>query len=245
MREYTIEECSMYKDSIKIADVPIYIFDDHSLALPAWGVCSSRLQQKLNLVTFDSHTDTNLSFQHYLSTQTDKHADYSNLGLKNPEIKKLFEGVRYQVDNFSFEDIYKVAVNYLINSEQILTGVDLGYLSSYTVVTKEEGSGPVYQHDDRQAGYNSTYLSREFWNQEVIDGIYDPVIVDFDLDFFGAASDFDEAFISAIAPLIKRAVAITIAREPKYFECCKTDEQYTNEMALTQLLNCIRSVLLN
>ena len=49
--------------------------------------------------------------------------------------------------------------------------------------------------------------------------------------------------LSKITPLIKRAVAITIAKEPSFFESCRTDEHYTNEQALTHLLHCIRNIL--
>ena len=68
-------------------------------------------------------------------------------------------------------------------------------------------------------------------------------MVDFDLDFFGASSDFDEEFIANITPLIKRATAITIAREPKFFEACRTDKNYTNKQALAQLLHFINDTL--
>ena len=128
MSIYTIEECFLYKDSIKIAGLPIYIFDDHSMALPAWGVCSSRLGKPLNLITFDSHTDTHPSFNSFVVDQTGKCAGLWHRGLKNPEIKKLLENVHYCADDFCFEDVYKITVSYLKNSEQILTGVDLGYL---------------------------------------------------------------------------------------------------------------------
>lgn len=243
MSMYTIEECTLYKDSITIAGIPIYIFDDHSMALPAWGVCSSRLGRPLNLITFDSHTDTHLSFHSYVFDQTGETANCRHLGLKNPEIRELLKGVHYRSNDFCFEDIYKITVGYLQNDEQILTGMDLGYLSSYAVITKEEGTGAGYERDDRMLGYAATYLSKESWNQEIVDTIADPLVVDFDLDFFGASSDFDKEFLSKIVPLIKRATAITIAKEPKFFESCRTDENYTNEMALTQLLNFIKSAL--
>lgn len=243
MRMYNIEDCSLYKDSLTIAGIPIYIFDDHSMALPAWGVCCSRLGQPLNLITFDSHTDTHLSFHSYVFDQTGEAANCRYLGLKNPEIRELLKGVHYRSDDFCFEDVYKITAGYLKNDEQILTGVDLGYLSSYTVITKEEGTGSGYEHDDRMLGYAAKYLSKESWNQEMVDTIADPLVVDFDLDFFGAASDFGEEFMAKIVPLIKRATAITIAKEPKFFKSCRTDESYTNEMALTQLLDFIKKAL--
>lgn len=92
-------------------------------------------------------------------------------------------------------------------------------------------------------GYNATYLSRESW--EVWSGGYinDPVVVDFDLDFFGCSAEFDDNFKQKVTSLLKRAKAITIAREPKFFETCKTADDYTNEQALEQLLSFIRDAL--
>lgn len=243
MRMYTIEECSLYKDSIIISGIPVYIFDEHNMALPAWGVSCSRLRQPLNLVTFDKHADTHPSFHSYVFDQTGEAADSTHLGLNNPEINVILKSMHYQPNDFCFEDVFKIAADYLENDEHILAGMDLGYLSSYTVVTREGDEALGYEHDDRMLGYNATYLSRESWDQEMFSNIGDPLVVDFDLDFFGAAIDFDEEFITKITPLIKRAVAITIAKEPSFFESCRTDEHYTNEQALTHLLHCIRNIL--
>ena len=38
--------------------------------------------------------------------------------------------------------------------------------------------------------------------------------------------------------------AITIAKEPRYFEYCKTDDTFTNDMALKQLLDLIKDTLI-
>ena len=137
MRMYTIEECSLYKDSIIISGIPVYIFDDHNMALPAWGVSCSRLRQPLNLVTFDKHADTHPSFHSYVFDQTGEAADSTHLGLNNPEINVILKSMHYQPNDFCFEDVFKIAADYLENDEHILAGLDLGYLSSYAVVTRE------------------------------------------------------------------------------------------------------------
>ena len=100
-----------------------------------------------------------------------------------------------------------------------------------------------YERDDRIMGYNATYLSRESWACWSGENIDDPLVVDFDLDFFGCSTDFDDVFKQKVTPLLKRAKAITIAREPKFFEDCKTADNYTNEQALEQLLSFIRDAL--
>ena len=153
MRMYTIEECSLYKDSIIISGIPVYIFDDHNMALPAWGVSCSRLRQPLNLVTFDKHADTHPSFHSYVFDQTGEAADSTHLGLNNPEINVILKSMHYQPNDFCFEDVFKIAADYLENDEHILAGMDSGYLSSYTVVTREGDEALGYEHDDRMLGY--------------------------------------------------------------------------------------------
>ena len=139
--------------------------------------------------------------------------------------------------------MWSISVSDLKNTEQILCGVDFGYLLSYMVVNREDGVGSGYEKDDRRAGYQATYISRESWDEWNVELMPEPLIVDFDLDFFGSPNDFDDKFENKVAPLLKKAVAITIAKEPKYFECCKTQENYTVEAALTQLLDFIEEAL--
>ena len=240
MPEYRIEDCYHYRESTEIAGIPVYIFEPHNLALPAWGTVSSRLGMPLNLVTFDSHTDTHLSFNSYIFDLTDEAPEYEEYGLKNPIISDVMKHTHFKIDDFCFEDVYRVTMGYLKNTEQILTGMDWGYLSSYIVINREDGSSFGYERDDQLMGYNATYLSRESWDTWSADSVQDPLVVDFDLDFFGRGSDFNEDFKQKAVPLLKRAKAITIAREPKYFEACKVDESYTNNQALRQLLSLIK-----
>ena len=127
MSIYTIEECFLYKDSIKIAGIPVYIFDDHSMALPAWGVCSSRLRKPLNLITFDSHTDTHPSFNSFVVDQTGKCADLWHRGLKNPEIKKLLGNVHYCYEDFCLSLLFHLSkmLYTLINYSKNRISVDI------------------------------------------------------------------------------------------------------------------------
>lgn len=164
-------------------------------------------------------------------------------GLKNPHIKELLSDKHFQIGNFSFEDVWCVSEGYLKNTEQILCGVDFGYLLSYVVVNRGDGAGIGYQEDDRIAGYQATYISRESWGKWDVDQVPEPLIVDFDLDFFGNPNDFDDELKSKVAPLLKKAVAITIAKEPQFFEACRTQEGYTVEEALTQLMDFIKETL--
>ena len=121
--------------------------------------------------------------------------------------------------------------------------MDLGYLLSYVVVNRKDGVGIEYEKDDRMRGYQATYISRESWKKLDAQQMPEPLVVDFDLDFFGSSGDFDDEFKSKVAPLLKKAIAITIAKEPRFFEDCRTQEDYTVEEALTQLINFIKETL--
>lgn len=238
MPEYRIEDSSHYRESTEIAGISVYIFESHNLALSAWGTVSSRLGAPLNLVTFDAHTDTHPAFHGSIVEETGEPPE--EYGLDNPIIRDLLEAVHYKREDFLFEDVWQLAVGYLENTEQIFAGMDWGYLPSYTVINREDGASIGYEQDDRIMGYNATYLSRESWDNWSAEAVQDPLVVDFDLDFFGCSSDFDDAFKQRAVPLLKRAKAITIAREPKYFRDCRVDESYTNDQALNQLISLIK-----
>ena len=64
-----------------------------------------------------------------------------------------------------------------------------------------------------------------------------------DLTIHAHPNDFDDELKSKVAPLLKKAVAITIAKEPQFFEACRTQEGYTVEEALTQLMDFIKETL--
>lgn len=40
---YTIEKYSVYSKSLTIGIVPVYIFEEHNMALPAWGTISNKI----------------------------------------------------------------------------------------------------------------------------------------------------------------------------------------------------------
>lgn len=243
MNEYKIEECSTYAESGEIGGIPVYIFEEHNMALPAWGVVCDRIKKPAHLVTFDSHTDTHWGFNSYIFEKTGEAPEYPKYGLKNPYIKDLLSNAHFQIGDFSFEDVWSISVGYLKNTEQILCGVDFGYLLSYVVVNRTDGVGSGYEKDDRMAGYQATYISRESWEKWNVEQMPEPLIVDFDLDFFGNSNDFDDKLRGKVAPLLKKAVAITIAKEPHFFEDCRTQEDYTVEKALTQLIGFIKETL--
>lgn len=240
MSEYKIEDCSLYRESCVICGKPVYVFEKHNFALPAWGTISSRIGHPASLISFDSHTDTHWGFNAHVCKITGKTPNFKKHGLDHPIIQMLLKEQHYMINDFSFEDVLKITANYLKNTEQILCAVDFGYLSSYTIVLRKNGAGLSFEGDDRLNGYNATYISRETWNNWDTEQVNDPIIIDFDLDFFVKRGDFNEDLKRMLTPLLKRCIAITVAREPRYFEDCKEERTYTNEMAFEQLLEFIK-----
>lgn len=99
---------------------------------------------------------------------------------------------------------------------------------------------------DRRQKYNARYISREKWNaehSEIVKNLPLPCILDFDLDYFRCAADMDDNFFASIRPLVKKAVAITIAKEPECFEFVNIDSSFTNQVALETLIEGIKSIL--
>ena len=70
-----------------------------------------------------------------------------------------------------------------------------------------------------------------------------PFILDFDLDYFTSSNMFDAVLVNNLSFLIKNAIAITIAREPHYFELEKTETDFNNDDALHLLLNLIQTAI--
>lgn len=102
------------------------------------------------------------------------------------------------------------------------------------------------ENHDRDRGYNACYIPREKWNAEhgeITKTFMLPCILDFDLDYFRCAEDMDDNFFASIRLLVKNAVAITIAREPKFFEFVNKEPSFTNQAALEMLIKGIESIL--
>lgn len=230
--EYRLDDCSYYK-KVMIGSKPIYIFDAHNMALPVWGTYAS-ITGPANLVTFDTHTDTHCAFTNLMS-ESGSHSDYDYKKIiLNPIVKARLSGMKYQIDSFSFEDVFKYAQG-ILNTEQILTGVAFGYLSSYTVRSHNEG----YEQTDRMYGYNATYIGDEDTRKPEIK---EPLFLDVDLDYFGTKDSIGNNFLQYVTPYFKAAAVITIAREPKYFEASKQERTFSVDDAERRILEVFRNI---
>jgi len=224
--EYKLDDCTYY-EKLMINGKPIYIFESHNMALPVWGTFASKLGL-LHLLSFDAHTDTHPPFSKLMrESGATPELCYKN-ALLNRVVSHTLERIAYQKENFNFEDIFKYS-EYIGNTEQILTGVAFGYLSSYTIRCHRSG----YETTDRFCGYDATYLDDDDIRKP---NVKDPLALDIDLDYFRSEYDLDCYFENYIAPYFQRAVVITIAREPSYFNSEKVDKQFTVEKAESLLL---------
>lgn len=239
MKEYTLEDSSLYT-IYNICDKPIIVFDDHNMALPVWGTFSSRNNFSFNLVTFDYHTDTHPPFNSYL-IDLDVDRIPGNKVLDIPVVKQLLDGCHLSFADFSFEDIYKLSCSILKNTEHILTACALGYLKSYTIIHRDDAWG--YEDDDRFNGLDARYIESDIFATLGPLNASVPIALDFDLDYFRSEDDLSDGYFEKISYLVKNASIITIAREPKYFEACKSDPKFSLCQSEELLINGLKTIL--
>lgn len=241
---YDLETSSTYKQH-EIGSKNIYVFESHNMALPVWGEYSSRLNEALALVSFDTHADTRNPFARFMGRfgQT-TNREY----MTNPLIRRRLKDYHYLRTDFCFEDVWRISTCDVANDEQIQTAVDWGYLSSYTVVcglSRECANN--YQQQDLWDNLPAKYISRCDWLSEAKDVVAQhegtQFALDFDLDFFRCVEDMNEDFWKSIDSLIKQSQVITVAKEPAYFESASCDSQFTNMVALETLLSQIKMIL--
>lgn len=218
-----------------IGSTPIFIFDNHNMALPVWGTFAVQYGP-LNLVTFDTHTDTFCPFMKFMAPEKTSYDPQKVVEI--PKVKELLSTMRLQINNFSFEDAFRYSFG-IYNTEQILTGVVLGYLKSYTIRCRHNDLAS-YEENDRFYGYDATYIGEEDLE---IPAVIEPLFLDFDLDFFRERTELDDEFVEYIRPYLIAAKGITIAKEPRYFNDGRFDGTFSNDEAEELLIRTIRKVL--
>lgn len=230
---YQIENCSKYEIRETASGKPVYIFDDHNMAFSAWGTIASRNKKNYQLLSFDHHTDTHEPF-----VKSKASGEYDPALLKNCHLTK---------EDFVFEHSFHVS-NLLNNDEQIKAAYKFGYLRGYLIVCDLQSSEcNNYQADDRSDGYpRAEYCSRSnaesTLKQKMLSLLSEPLIIDFDLDYFRNEDDLSGVLFETIKPLLEHASAITIAKEPTYFNRLKLDPKLNVDRALELLLGNIEAL---
>lgn len=220
-------------------NTPIYVFEKHNMALAVWENESFQQGRPLTLVTLDAHTDTHAPFnQKYFIKYGNGH-EYS---LKHPYIQSIIKDKHYRISDFRFTDVFELS-EIIDNSEQIQTSCFFGYIDKYIVVSHlNDESSQRMQCEDIYEGYDAKYISKDDMFNANLE-LTKPYILDIDLDFFVSKKDFDKRFIEWINPIVQNAVAITIAKEPKYFNELKDDTNFSNEEALQLVIKIIQDAL--
>ena len=228
-------------------DKPIVIFESHNMAFPVWGCISSHLQKELNLITLDTHADTRPPFARELVN------NYSHV-IGEPGIvfkKDVLSKYNCFRNNFSCEDAYRLAVDYIAHDEHIQTACYFRYIDKHFIFCDLDPYEREGRQDmDRNDGFDATYYAKNdiqsLSHQDLELMSKEQYILDIDLDYFTSKSLFEnQTLISNLTPIIQNATCITIAKEPKYFEIEKDIDEidYTNSDALRLLLNLINNSL--
>ena len=220
-------------------NIPIYLFEEHNMALAVWGNESYQQGRPLTLVTLDAHTDTHAPFnQKYFIRYGNGH-EYS---LEHPYIQSIIKDKHYRISDFRFTDVFKLS-EIIDNSEQIQTAYFFGYIDKYIVISHSNNeSSKVMQDEDIYEGYDAKYISKDDMFNANLE-LTKPYILDIDLDFFISKKTLNKRFIEWINPIVQNAAVITIAKEPRYFNRLKVDMNFSNEEALQLVIKIIQDAL--
>ena len=228
-----IAEC--YSGSKKILGKEVYIFEKHNMALPIWGKFADFLRTPVNLITFDTHTDTQPALNSYATNNMISKRMVQNM-LGNPNLRIG--------EKFCPEYLFDFAKAKVGNADHIETAVCLGFLSSYIVVHRDDEFIINNTKFEDLNAENRMFFHRDNIDWNVLYNIQDPLVLDFDLDYFHNLSEINRNFEKQIAPLIRRAKVITIALEPDYFEFHKQDNpNFTSDLAFSKLIKIIKYAL--
>ncbi len=243
---YTVDICDWYRRTEDIqpsyGHIPdVYIFEEHQRAFPLWGTYANRDNKPLTLITFDSHTDTNLNRIKFIRNE----GVYIEVSRNNPEWRKFKNSHNIKRENFNSKDAFCITRK-LRNDEQIKMAADCEYISKVIIFTRAEDEHCLkfnYELEDRNRyKYDFTYRYVNNNNKadlEVLNKVKDDFILDIDLDFFIKPFDYNSELGVEMRKLIKTAKLITIATEPECFNYCRIDNGFTNDMALNNLIKVI------
>lgn len=224
----------------------VYLFDNHASALVPWAEMRRELDRPPDLLTFDFHTDTHLAFVGYLCKEYGY--DGSNLEeLSRVRCKKIdynkAETVFEAVKDLRNDEQIDAAIKSHIFSRAIVISYSAHRLAEYSLEKQiweiPSDIGFRYSHDVTESeikahadiAIETNYLHEKFLfvnsdfiaRDEKIFGTV-PFVLDIDLDYFrthrGVLPDDDKMF----RDLIRISLGITIAREPRFVESERIDE---------------------
>ena len=241
----------------------VCIVDSHNYVFPIWAQhYYLNCEKPCNLITFDFHSDTMKSFLRYIFKNNSK--------LDLNDYKKFEELNKERISNININDMHSLilAADELKNDEHIDAACKLDIINEFHTVI----NGPTYCKDyyhENGFSYNSKPCyslcprriicngdctnPKKYYSMILSDITFkdikftipkNPIILDFDLDYFPCRSSLTPANSSILNSLIKKADIITIAREKDCFNYSRKEDDFNNDEAESLLLKLIERALL-
>ena len=209
---------------LEINNKKLYIVENHHEVLEAWEKYKN---QKINVITLDTHTDTKLCFENYCyHNNTTSNILINNYNNNRIEIKNIISklkndehidfAVRSGIVNKVFVISYNTSNN--MSNTNIFSEEPNNYnnqliieYNNFTTLTSEDS----YIHS-RTIALTPKVLNDATNYFSSLDKNYaNKYILDIDLDYICTMYAFDED-LSKFKELIKNAELITIAKEPSF-----------------------------
>ena len=210
---------------LEINNKKLYIVENHHEVLEAWEKYKN---QKINVITLDTHTDTKLCFENYCyhNTTTSSTILINNYNNNTIDIKNIIsklkndEHIDFAVRSGIVNKVFVISYNtsYSIGNANIFSEEPNNYnnqliieYNNFTTLTSEDS----YIHS-RTIALTPKVLNDATNYFSSLDKNYaNKYILDIDLDYICTMYAFDED-LSKFKELIKNAELITIAKEPSF-----------------------------
>lgn len=243
-----------------INEKEVYLVDSHEYVLPIWANYAISNHLQYSLVTFDYHTDTRLPFTKFACTNISRTNSF-------PDREKFRAEHIKKINAQSVIDIVNATKN-LCNDEHIQAAMLFGFVRIANVITVNEthpdfninyfitenffGLAPPvvsinpYNHEfSRLVKFRLNRLEDDYINSTGFVIPSDPIILDFDLDYFPTRESLKPRNCKIIKQLICGAEVITIAREKEYCNEGLEQEGFTSEEAEVLLIKLIETCTSN
>ena len=210
---------------LEINNKKLYIVENHHEVLEAWEKYKN---QKINVITLDTHTDTKLCFENYCyhNTTTSSTILINNYNNNTIDIKNIIsklkndEHIDFAVRSGIVNKVFVISYNtsYSIGNANIFSEEPNNYnnqliieYNNFTTLTSEDS----YIHS-RTIALTPKVLNDATNYFSSLDKNYaNKYILDIDLDYICTMYAFDED-LSKFKELIQNAELITIAKEPSF-----------------------------
>ena len=248
-------------DQCTIGGKPVYIVDDHHKVLAAWAIERRKLASAPYLLTIDHHSDTDEAFRSYVCM-----AAHGDLAV-NEEVlaAKLIAAIDWSSDESVTEAIGKLRhdehIHAAAKSGTLTASFSIqlcdqdGYLEPkdgiYVVPHKCAIGCQKKVYDDECAVHHALEIIEASYLDDQVRRIGEitqglglpnieslPYILDIDLDAFHSIKAANPGDATTFRRLIRGALAITIATEPKWVKDLWADKD--NEPSVDLLLTTVK-----